>query len=88
MKVFEMDCYEVREADGGGMRTDHIMYCSTRSLAEQVASRVKGWRSVVPYQKNIRIFDTIEEIDENSVANLRKSAIAKLTAAEREALGL
>jgi hypothetical protein len=88
MKVFEMDCYEVRETDSGGMRTDHIMYCSTRALVEQIASRAKGWRSVVPYQKNIRIFDTIEEIEENSVSNLRKSALAKLTDAERKALGL
>jgi hypothetical protein len=88
MKIFEMDCYEVRETDGGGMRTDHIMYCSTRTLAEEVANHVKGWRSVNAYKKTIKVFDTIEEVDENSVANLRKSAIAKLTAAEREALGL
>lgn len=88
MKVFEMDCYEVRETDGGGMSSNHIIYCSTKALADKVADKVKGWRTVNPYKKTIKVFETIEEIEENSVSELRKSALAKLTDAERKALGL
>lgn len=88
MKTFEMDCFEVRETDGGGMSSNHIMYCATQALADKVAGRSKGWRNVVPYKKTIRIFVTMEEIEEHSVQALRKSALSKLTAAEREALGV
>ena len=82
-----MDCFEVRETDGGGMSSNHIMYCATQALADKVAGQ-SCWRNVVPYKKTIRIFVTMEEIEEHSVQNLRKSALAKLTTAEREALGL
>lgn len=88
MKQFVMDCYEVRETDGGGMTSNHIMYCATLALATKIADRSKGWRNATPYKKTITIFDTIEEVEENSVANLRKRGLAKLTAAERTALGL
>lgn len=88
MKIFEMDCFEVRETDSGGMHSNHIMYCSTQTLADKIAARSKGWRNVTAYKKTIKVFDTMEEIEEHSVANLRKSALAKLTAAEKEALGV
>ena len=88
MKQFIMDCFEVTESDGGGMYSNHVAYVSTRTLADQLVEQSKGWRSATPYKKIITIFDTLEEIEANSKANLRKSGLAKLSAAEREALGL
>lgn len=88
MRQFEMDCYEVRESDSGGMHETHVCYVSNPTLAQQLVDKSKGWRSYREYKKLITIFDTIEELDANSKENLRKSAIAKLSRAEREALGL
>ena len=88
MKQFEMDCYEITESDGGGMHSNHVAFVSNKTLADELVSKSKGWRFSHPYKKVITIFDTMEEIEANSKANLRKSGLAKLTAAEREALGV
>jgi hypothetical protein len=88
VKQFDMDCYEVRETDGGGMHENHVCYVSNPTLAQQLVDKSKGWRSYREYKKVLTIFDTLEEIEANSKENLRKSGIAKLSRAEREALGL
>jgi hypothetical protein len=88
MKQFEIDCYEVKESDGGGMHSNHLMYVSSMELADKMVSKSKGWRTASKYTKLITIFDTMEEIEANSKSNLRKSALAKLTNLEKEALGL
>lgn len=88
MKQFEMDCYEVREADGGGMSDSHVCYVSNAKLAEAVCAKQKGYRTHRAHKKLYTVFDTMEEIEANSKANLRKSALAKLTNLEKEALGL
>ena len=88
MKQFEMDCYEVRESDGGGMHDNHVCYVSNPTLAQKMVDKSKGWRNYREYKKLFTIFDTEEEIETNSKANLRKNALAKLTNLEKEALGL
>ena len=88
MKQFEMDCYEVREADGGGMHDNHVCYVGNAALAEALVAKSKGYRSYRKYDKLYTVFDTMEEIEANSKANLRNSALAKLTNLEKEALGL
>ena len=88
MKQFEIDCFEVREADGGGISDNHVCYVSSEVLAELIVSEQKGYRSYRKYAKTLTIFDTIGEVEANSKANLRKSALAKLTNLEKEALGL
>jgi hypothetical protein len=88
MKQFEMDCYEVLEADGGGISDNHVCYVSSIPVAEALVALSKGYRRYRKYNKLHTIFDTVEEIEANSKANLRKSALAKLTNLEREALGL
>lgn len=88
MKQFVMDCFEVTESDGGGMYSNHVAYVSTQALADCLVEKSNGWRSARPYKKLITIFDTIEEIEKNSKENLRKSGLSKLSAAERDALGI
>ena len=88
MKQFEMDCYEVREADGGGMHDNHVCYVSSAVLAEQIVAKQKGYRNYRKYTKTLTIFDTMEEVEANTKSALRKSGMAKLTNLEKEALGL
>ena len=88
MKQFEMDCFEVREADGGGMSDNHVCYVSSAVLAEKITAKSKGYRTYRKYTKLHTIFDTEEEIEANSKSALRKAGLAKLSAAEKEALGL
>ncbi len=80
--------HQSTEINGGGMHSNHLMYVSSVELADKVVAKSKGWRTVSKYTKLITIFDTMEEIEANSKANLRKSALAKLTNLEKEALGL
>jgi len=86
MKTFEMDCFEVTESYDRDSR--HFSFVSSRSLAESLVGKSKGYRSIREYKKTITIFDTMEEIEENSVSNIRKVALAKLTSKEREVHGL
>jgi hypothetical protein len=88
MKQFEIDCYEVTEADGGGMHSNHVAYVGNKALAEAMVAKSPNWRNMSKYTKLITIFDTMEEVEANSKANLRKSALAKLTNLEKEALGI
>lgn len=86
MKTFEMDCFEVTESYDRD--TTHIAFVSSRSLAISIQQISKAYRSVKEYKKTITIFDTMEEVEANTVNNIRKSALAKLTPKEREVLGL
>lgn len=86
MKQFEMDCYEVTESYDRD--TTHIAYVSNPTLAQALVDKSKGYRSYRAYKRVITVFDTMEEIELNSQENLRKSGLAKLSAAERAALGL
>lgn len=86
MKQFIMDCYEITESYDRD--SQHIAFVSNPSLAQKVVDKQKGYRSYRPYKKIITIFETAEEMEENSKQNLRKSALSKLTPAEIDALGI
>jgi hypothetical protein len=88
MKTFEIDCFEVRESDGDGRGDHHVCYCANNTLAQKIAGRNNGWRSAEKYKQELNVCETEEEFDGRAKAALRKSAIAKLSKAEREALGV
>jgi hypothetical protein len=88
MKQLIIDGYEVRESDGGGMSSNLVAYVSSLSLANELVDKNKGWRHHNPIKKIITVFDTMQEIEENSKKALRESALAKLSDAEKDALGL
>ena len=87
MKQYQIDCYEVLEADGVGIRNDHLCFVGNEELAKAIMAKSPNWRCYTKYSKLITIFETEEEIEANSKENLRKSALAKLSEAEKKALG-
>jgi hypothetical protein len=88
MKTFEIDCFEVRESDGDGRGDHHVCYCANNTVAQTVSGRNQGWRTVRKYSKFFNIIETEDEYLANTKAAIRKIALAKLSNAEREALGV
>ena len=96
MKQFIIDCYEIREAGNGGfggsMSDRHLYYVSTEEVAAVCCSKAivgkSQYLSFRPYKQTITVFDSVAEIEAASKEVLRVSALAKLSAAEKAALGL
>jgi hypothetical protein len=67
-----------------------VAYFATESLANQFISghKNKNYFGKNRNRRNIVIFESLEEVVEYSKENLRKSALAKLTDLEKEALGI
>lgn len=86
MKQYIIDCYKVTESYDRDYHT--VALVSNSSLAQQLVDKQKGCRSYSEHKRTITIFESMEEIIANSKENLIKSAKAKLTPAEREALGI
>lgn len=87
MKQMQIDGYEIREADGGGMSDRHLYYVSTEEVAKAIVGK-SHYLSFRPYKQTITVFDSVVEIAAASKEVLRVSALAKLSAAEKSALGL
>lgn len=81
MQVIE--CWEVLYWDGAD-RHNHGFYLAS----EEDANKFKETNKYdMVKKKTIIIFDTLEEQKTHNVEALKKSALAKLTALERQALG-
>ena len=79
-----IDCWSIGVWDGGD-RTPHKYYVATEEAAN-------AWKAKNPYdyvlQRQLVVFDDIAEIEDYETGEARKRALAKLTAAEKIALGL
>jgi hypothetical protein len=87
MKQFTIDGYEIREADGGGMSDRILYFVSTEAVAKAIVGK-SHYLSYRAHKETFTVFDTIEEIETASKEALRARALAKLSAAEKAALGL
>lgn len=87
MKVLEFEGFEISEADDGGMHDKHVRFVATKQLAEEIC---KGhvFLSFRPIKQKFVLFESMAEIKDYDLEQLRKNALAKLTPAERTALGL
>lgn len=85
---YNIDCWEVYESYDRD--TTHVAYFATEHLAGQFISthKNKNYFSKTRHRRNIKIFESLEEVVEYSKENLRKSGLAKLTDLEKEALGI
>lgn len=75
--------YSVRVWDGGD-RHNHKFYLANKSDADRYLENNKF---DMVEEKTIEIFDTLGEWDEWKTGEVKKRALAKLTAEERRALG-
>lgn len=79
-----IDCYSICVWDGGSGQ-NHKYYVSNRETAQEW---VKTYTFDSIYQKQFIILDSMDEIANFQKEELRKSALSKLSADERDALGL
>lgn len=88
MEQCNIDCWEVYESYDRDIT--HVAYFATETLANQFINghKNKNYFSKNRFKKTFVIFDSLEEIEQYSRASLRKSALAKLTDLERDALGI
>jgi hypothetical protein len=85
VRTFEIDGYEVWDTDG--YTQSHLAYVSSMSLAIEMVGK-DAYKGYSPCKKSFTVFDTMEEVLTTREANLRAAALAKLSPAERKALGL
>jgi hypothetical protein len=83
-----IDCWEVYTSYDRD--TSHVAYFETEALASQFMSKDKNrnYMGKQRVRKNYVIFENLEEVAQYSKENLRKSALAKLSDLEIEALGI
>jgi hypothetical protein len=88
MEQCNIDCWEVYESYDRD--STHVAYFATETLANQYISghKNKNYFGKNRYKKTFLIFDSLVEVEEYSKATLRKSALAKLTDLEKDALGI
>ena len=88
MKQIQIECWEVYESYDRD--STHVAFFATETLANQFISghKNKNYFGKNRFKRTFLIFDSLEEIEQYSKATLRKSALAKLTDLEKEALGI
>ena len=77
-------CWDIQVWDGGSMHL-HKYYVATKEAADAWKANNK-YDEV--YEKEFIILDSWDELQDHKAGELRKRAIAKLTAEERVVLGL
>lgn len=86
MKRYEIECFKVTESYDRDSWT--VAYASSQSLAQQIADQQKHYRHVSKHKQTITVFETMEEFVDQKNENIKKGALAKLTAIEKQSLGL
>lgn len=80
--MIQMEVWEAFQWDGGE-RQNSVGFFSNVSDAAQIAG--KHGRTA---RKVLVVFESVVDYQENTITELRKKALAKLTPAERQALGI
>ena len=77
-------CWDIQVWDGGD-RHNHRYYVATKEAADEWMSENK-YDAI--YEQEFVILDSLDELEEFRNGELRKRALAKLTAEEKIVLGL
>lgn len=94
METIEIDCWEVTEPDGGGVRSNHVAYFSSYASAKAYIngrmSRGDNWIDREPknFKKTFIILENENEAEEMKKQKAIASAKAKLTKEELRLLGI
>ena len=88
MKQHIIECWEVYTSYDRVV--NHVAYFGTEYLAAKYIenSKNKNYMNRHKVKKMYVIFDSLEEVEEYSKENLRRSGLAKLTDLEKQALGI
>ena len=88
MKKIEVNCFEITETDGGGVYEKHVAYADTKNLADAIAEPGGGWLNVRQFKKTFVVVQSMDEYKQLKDDTAREAALAKLTDADKAALGL
>lgn len=84
MRVLKLWDYQVWD---GGSYHDHTAYFDQKTVSEKEVKLLAGAYDAA-YDKKIVVYSSIQEYEYDKSGDVRKHALAKLTAAERKALGV
>ena len=76
-------CWDIQKWDGGD-RSDHAFYLKS---TEEKDVYLKNNKYDYAFETTFIIFDTLEEMENNTKEKVKERALAKLTAEERAILG-
>ena len=93
MKKIEIDCFEITVPDGAGIHEVHVAYVDNTFAAEAIAEEIGrsnyGWPgNVRKFKKSFTIVSSVDEFKALKTEDAKEAALAKLTAADKQALGL
>ncbi len=83
-----VDCFELTQADGGGMSEEHIAYISSQVDGQRWVEGSQWPRYCRRFYKVFTIAHNLEALTAIKEAQERDRALAKLTDREKELLGL
>ena len=80
--MIQMEIWEAFQWDGGSQQISAGLFTSSKDAESVVGKSGRISRKVLV------VFESVLDYQENTVTELRKKALAKLTLAERAALGI
>lgn len=80
--MIQMEVWEAFQWDGGSQQNSVGLFAQARDAESVAGKHGRVGRKV------LMVFESVLDYQENSVIELRKKALAKLTLAERAALGI
>jgi len=86
MKEFIVEGYEIRESSMTSDSDKQLYIVSKESVAKEIVGS-SPWLRYYPFSQTITVFDSVAEIEASKEQALRESAWAKLSSAEKSALG-
>lgn len=87
MKEFKFDGYALMGADGDGRGEHLIAYFDSYGVAEEIRGG-DHYKSVREKSMTVRVYESAAEYRAQVEIKARETALAKLTPADRKALGL
>jgi len=89
MRKIEIKCWEVSAPDGGGMHDEHVAYAGSKTVADAIVAESRSWpRYAREISLQYVIVDSFDEYKALCTENAKEAALAKLTEADKIALGL
>lgn len=87
-KEYVINCFELTQADGGGLSSQHVAYIASQEEGEKWVAGSQWPRYCKPFHKVYRIAHDLKGMQALREEYERDKALAKLTPRERELLGL